>query len=88
MLPKLEEWNAIFISHGNRRTAGSLPSCSCRGFFRANTSGALWGAAPARLPSHLKDAPEKKFHGHRLRRRIGGPLEQTPAFEEQIQEGR
>src|SRR5262245_64409642 len=57
MLPKLEEWNAIFLSHGNgdgRLTAELyVPR-----FFRANTSAPMGARA---LALYLKDAPEKKF---------------------------
>src|SRR5262252_6148461 len=57
MLPKLEEWNAIFISHGNgdgRLTAELFVPR----FFRANTSAPMGARA---LALYLKDAPEKKF---------------------------
>ena len=71
MLPKLEEWNAIFISHGNgdgRLTAELFVPR----FFRANTSAPMGARA---LALYLKDAPEKKFIAHCLRCRLG-PLEQ------------
>jgi branched-chain amino acid transport system substrate-binding protein len=57
MLPKLEEWNAVFISHGNgdgRLTAELFVPR----FFRANTSAPMEARA---LALYLKDAPEKKF---------------------------
>jgi branched-chain amino acid transport system substrate-binding protein len=57
MLPKLEEWNAMFISHGNgdgRLTAELFVPR----FFRANTSAPMGARA---LALYLKDAPEKKF---------------------------
>src|SRR5713226_861276 len=57
MLPKLEEWNAIFISHGNgdgRLTAELFVPR----FFRANTSAPMGARA---LALYLKDAPQKKF---------------------------
>src|SRR6266511_1724939 len=57
MLPKLEEWNAVFLSHGNgdgRLTAELFVPR----FFRANTSAPMGARA---LALYLKDAPEKKF---------------------------
>ncbi len=57
IMPKLEEWNAFFISDGNgdgRLTAELLVPR----FFRANTSAPM-GARTVAL--YLKDAPEKKF---------------------------
>ena len=57
MLPKLEQWDAVFISHGNgdgRLTAELyVPR-----FFRANTSAPMGARA---LALYLKDAPQKKF---------------------------
>src|SRR5256714_2144060 len=57
MLPKLEQWNAVFISHGNgdgRLTAELyVPR-----FFRANTSAPMGARA---LALYLKDAPQKRF---------------------------
>jgi branched-chain amino acid transport system substrate-binding protein len=57
MLPKLESWNAVFLSHGNgdgRLTAELyVPR-----FFRANTSAPMGARA---LALYLKDAPQKKF---------------------------
>ena len=57
IMPKLEEWNAFFISHGNgdgRLTAELLVPR----FFRVNTSAPM-GARTLAL--YLKDAPEKNF---------------------------
>ena len=57
MLPKLEEWNAVFISHGNgdgRLTAELFVPR----FFRANTSAPMGARA---LALYLKDAPQKRF---------------------------
>ncbi len=57
IMPKLEEWNAFFLSHGNgdgRLTAELLVPR----FFRANTSAPM-GARTIAL--YLKDAPQKKF---------------------------
>jgi branched-chain amino acid transport system substrate-binding protein len=57
IMPKLEEWNAFFISHGNgdgRLTAELFVPR----FFRANTSAPM-GARTLAL--YLKDAPQKKF---------------------------
>ncbi|MFI4989200.1 MAG: ABC transporter substrate-binding protein, partial [Alphaproteobacteria bacterium] len=57
IMPKLEEWNAFFISNGNgdgRLTAELyVPR-----FFRANTSAPM-GARTIAL--YLKDAPQQKF---------------------------
>ena len=57
MLPKLESWNAVFLSHGNgdgRLTAELFVPR----FFRANTSAPMGARA---LALYLKDAPQKKF---------------------------
>src|SRR6201991_2862933 len=57
MLPKLEEWNAVFLSHGNgdgRLTAELFVPR----FFRANISAPM-GARTLAL--YLKDAPQQKF---------------------------
>jgi branched-chain amino acid transport system substrate-binding protein len=57
ILPKLEEWNAIFLSHGNgdgRLTAELFVPR----FFRANTSAPMGARA---LALYLKDAPQKTF---------------------------
>ena len=57
MLPKLEEWNAVFISHGNgdgRLTAELFVPR----FFRANTSAPMGARA---LALYLKDAPQERF---------------------------
>ncbi len=57
IMPKLEEWNAFFISDGNgdgRLTAELLVPR----FFRANTSAPM-GARGVAL--YLRDAPQKKF---------------------------
>jgi branched-chain amino acid transport system substrate-binding protein len=57
MLPKLESWNAMFLSHGNgdgRLTAELFVPR----FFRANTSAPMGARA---LALYLKDAPQKKF---------------------------
>ena len=57
MLPKLEQWNAIFISHGNgdgRLTAELFVPR----FFRANTSAPMGARA---LALYLKDSPQKRF---------------------------
>src|SRR3979409_1772313 len=78
MLPKLEEWNAIFLSHGNgdgRLTAELFVPR----FFRANTSAPM-GARTLAL--YLKDAPEKKFIAIASDAAWGRPS--NAAFEEQI----
>jgi branched-chain amino acid transport system substrate-binding protein len=57
IMPKLEEWNAFFISHGNgdgRLTAELFVPR----FFRANISAPM-GARTLAL--YLKDAPQKQF---------------------------
>jgi branched-chain amino acid transport system substrate-binding protein len=57
MLPRLESWNAVFLSHGNgdgRLTAELFVPR----FFRANTSAPMGARA---LALYLKDAPQKKF---------------------------
>ena len=57
MLPKLEQWNAVFLSHGNgdgRLTAELFVPR----FFRANTSAPMGARA---LALYLKDAPQKRF---------------------------
>ena len=57
VVPKLAEWNAIFISSDNgdgRLTAESLVP----NFFRANTSGPMGTRA---VSLYLRDAPYKKF---------------------------
>ncbi len=56
MLPKLEEWNAVFLSHGNgdgRLTAELFVPR----FFRANTSAPMGARA---LALYLKDAPAEE----------------------------
>jgi branched-chain amino acid transport system substrate-binding protein len=78
MLPKLEEWNAIFISHGNgdgRLTAELFVPR----FFRANTSAPMGARA---LALYLKDAPEKKFIA--LASDAAWGRSSNAAFEEQI----
>src|SRR6478672_5257306 len=78
MLPKLEEWNAIFISHGNgdgRLTAELLVPR----FFRANTSAPMGARA---LALYLKDAPEKKFIA--IASDAAWGRSSNAAFEEQI----
>src|SRR2546426_12171447 len=78
MLPKLEEWNAIFISHGNgdgRLTAELyVPR-----FFRANTSAPMGARA---LALYLKDAPQKKFMA--IASDAAWGRSSNKAFEEQI----
>ena len=57
MMPRLESWNAVFISHGNgdgRLTAELFVPR----FFRANTSAPMGARA---LALYLKDTPQKKF---------------------------
>src|SRR3954470_6632949 len=78
MLPKLEEWNAVFISHGNgdgRLTAELFVPR----FFRANTSAPMGARA---LALYLKDAPEKKFIA--IASDAAWGRSSNAAFEEQI----
>ncbi|MGO8867662.1 MAG: ABC transporter substrate-binding protein [Alphaproteobacteria bacterium] len=78
IMPKLEEWNAFFISHGNgdgRLTAELLVPR----FFRANTSAPM-GARTIAL--YLKDAPQKKFIA--LGSDYSWGQSSVKAFEEQI----
>jgi len=78
MLPKLEQWNAVFISHGNgdgRLTAELyVPR-----FFRANTSAPMGARA---LALYLKDAPQKKFMA--IASDAAWGRSSNKAFEEQI----
>jgi branched-chain amino acid transport system substrate-binding protein len=78
MLPKLEEWNAVFISHGNgdgRLTAELFVPR----FFRANTSAPMGARA---LALYLKDAPQKKFMA--IASDAAWGRSSNKAFEEQI----
>jgi branched-chain amino acid transport system substrate-binding protein len=78
MLPKLEEWNAVFLSHGNgdgRLTAELFVPR----FFRANTSAPMGARA---LALYLKDAPEKKFIA--IASDAAWGRSSNAAFEEQI----
>lgn len=78
MLPKLEEWNAIFISHGNgdgRLTAELFVPR----FFRANTSAPMGARA---LALYLKDAPQKRFMA--IASDAAWGRSSNKAFEEQI----
>lgn len=80
MLPKLEQWNAVFISHGNgdgRLTAELyVPR-----FFRANTSAPMGARA---LALYLKDAPQKKFMA--IASDAAWGRSSNKAFEEQIKQ--
>lgn len=78
IMPKLEEWNAFFISHGNGD--GSLTADNyVDNFFRANTSAPM-GARTLAL--YLKDAEQSDFYA------IGSDYawghSSVGAFEEQI----
>lgn len=78
ILPKLEEWNAVFISHGNgdgRLTAELFVPR----FFRANTSAPMGARA---LALYLKDAPQKKFIA--IASDAAWGRSSNAAFEEQI----
>jgi branched-chain amino acid transport system substrate-binding protein len=78
LLPKLEEWNAMFISHGcgdGRLTAELFVPR----FFRANTSAPMGARA---IALYLKDAPQKKFIAIASDAAWGRSSNQ--AFEEQI----
>jgi len=78
MLPKLEEWNALFISHGNgdgRLTAELyVPR-----FFRANTSAPMGARA---LALYLRDTPQMKFMA--IASDAAWGRSSNKAFEEQI----
>ena len=78
MLPKLEQWNAVFISHGNgdgRLTAELFVPR----FFRANTSAPMGARA---LALYLKDAPQQKFIA--IASDAAWGRSSNAAFEEQI----
>jgi branched-chain amino acid transport system substrate-binding protein len=78
MLPKLEQWNAVFISHGNgdgRLTAELFVPR----FFRANTSAPMGARA---LALYLKDAPQKRFMA--IASDAAWGRSSNKAFEEQI----
>jgi branched-chain amino acid transport system substrate-binding protein len=78
MLPKLESWNAVFLSHGNgdgRLTAELFVPR----FFRANTSAPMGARA---LALYLKDATQKKFVAMASDAAWG--RSSNAAFEEQI----
>lgn len=78
MLPKLEQWNAVFVSHGNgdgRLTAELFVPR----FFRANTSAPMGARA---LALYLKDAPQKRFMA--IASDAAWGRSSNKAFEEQI----
>jgi branched-chain amino acid transport system substrate-binding protein len=78
VVPKLEEWNAVFISHGNgdgRLTAELFVPR----FFRANTSAPMGARS---LALYLKDAPEKQFIA--IASDAAWGRSSNAAFEEQI----
>lgn len=78
VVPKLEEWNAFFISSINGD--GSLTADAfVPNFFRANTSGPM-GARTVAL--YLKDAPAEKFYAIGLDYAWGH--NSVAVFEEQI----
>src|SRR5260221_3857160 len=57
IMPKPEDWNALFISHGNGDARLTAEQIIPR-FFRANTSSPMGARA---IALYLKDAPQKKF---------------------------
>lgn len=78
IMPKLEEWNAFFISDGNgdgRLTAELFVPR----FFRANTSAPMGARA---IALYLKDAPQKKFVA--MASDYSWGQSSVKAFEEQI----
>src|SRR3954464_2572096 len=78
MLPKLEEWNAVFLSHGNgdgRLTAELFVPR----FFRANTSPPMGARA---LALYLKEARQKRFMG--IASDAAWGRSSNAAFEQQI----
>jgi branched-chain amino acid transport system substrate-binding protein len=79
IMPKLAEWKAFFISHGNGDGLLTTKQFLVPNFFRANTSAPM-GARTLAL--YLKDAPEKDFIA------VGSDFawgqSSVKAFEEQI----
>ena len=79
IMPKLAEWNAFFISHGNGDGLLTTKEFLVPNFFRANISAPM-GARTLAL--YLKDAPEKNFIA--LGSDYAWGRSSVGAFEEQI----
>jgi branched-chain amino acid transport system substrate-binding protein len=79
IMPKLAEWKAFFISHGNGDGLLTTKEFLVPNFFRANTSAPM-GARTLAL--YLKDAPEKNFIA--LGSDYAWGRSSVGAFEEQI----
>lgn len=79
IMPKLAEWKAFFISHGNGDGLLTTKEFLVPNFFRANTSAPM-GARTLAL--YLKDAPEKDFVA--LGSDYAWGQSSVKAFEEQI----
>src|ERR1700730_12591813 len=79
IMPKLAEWKAFFISHGNGDGLLTTKEFLVPNFFRANTSAPM-GARTLAL--YLKDAPEKNFIA--LGSDYAWGRSSVAAFEEQI----
>jgi branched-chain amino acid transport system substrate-binding protein len=79
IMPKLAEWKAFFISHGNGDGLLTTKEFLVPNFFRANTSAPM-GARTLAL--YLKDAPEKNFVA--LGSDYAWGRSSVAAFEEQI----
>lgn len=58
IMPKLKEWNAVFISHGNGDGLLTTPELLVPNFFRANVSAPMGARA---LVLYLKDNPASEY---------------------------
>ncbi|MCB2076698.1 MAG: ABC transporter substrate-binding protein, partial [Novosphingobium sp.] len=58
IMPKLKEWNAVFVSHGNGDGRLTTPQFLVPNFFRANVSAPMGARA---LALYLKDDPAKDY---------------------------
>ena len=58
IMPKLKEWNAVFVSHGNGDGRLTTPQLLVPNFFRANVSAPMGARA---LALYLKDDPAKEY---------------------------
>lgn len=58
IMPKLKDWNALFVSHGNGDGALTTPELLVPGFFRVNVSAPMGARA---LALYLKDDPNKEY---------------------------
>ena len=78
-MPKLAEWKAFFISHGNGDGPLTTKQFLVPNFFRANTSAPMGARA---LALYLKDVPQKNFIA--LGSDYAWGHSSVQAFEEQI----